>query len=61
MDTPTIPAGQLRRIAVDADADPRSVRAVLRGRRLRGMVDDRVRRALQDHGITPLPYWVEAE
>ena len=47
---------RLRALAVAAHADPRSVRAVLRGHRLRGSVDTRVRAALEAQGIeAPVP------
>lgn len=48
----------LRRLAVAADADPRSVIAEIRaskGQRqhVRGMAGQRVRRVLREHGILP--------
>jgi hypothetical protein len=42
-------------VAAAAVADPRSVQAVIGGRRLRGDVDRRVRHALESRGITPPP------
>lgn len=41
-----LPAHVLRRIAVAADADPRSVQRVFAGEHLRGSVDERIRRAI---------------
>ena len=48
----------LRRLAVEADADPRSVIAELRAARgerapVRGMAGHRVRRVLAEHGLIP--------
>lgn len=42
----TAPAHILRRIAVIADTDPRSVQRLLRGEMVRPMVRDRIERAL---------------
>lgn len=46
-------AALLRALAVEASADPRTVARVLRGERVRGMADERIRRALEVRGITP--------
>lgn len=43
----------LYRIAADADADPRSVAAALRGKEIRGRAGERIRAALRAHGIEP--------
>ncbi len=42
-----------RELAVRASADPRSIDKVLRGGRLRGMADDRVRAVLAEAGLLP--------
>jgi hypothetical protein len=53
----TLPAGQLREIAVAASADPRTVAEVLRGRPLTTMVRLRVARVLDAQGIPrPTPH-----
>jgi hypothetical protein len=44
-------AGEIRRLAANADADPRTVRRVLRGAAVRGMVDRRIREACRRAGI----------
>lgn len=49
----TLGTAEIRAIAVGADADPRTVRRVLSGERVRGMVDARIRRALAARGIVP--------
>jgi len=49
----TITAHELRQIAVESESDPRTVREVLGGRRVRGPVDGRIRRALLRAGIVP--------
>ena len=46
-----VDTAMIRRLAVEADADPRTVRRVLRGERVRGMVDRRVRRVLAAHDL----------
>jgi hypothetical protein len=43
----------LRRIAVDAICDPRTVRARLLGKQVRGLVGERIEAALRQHGIDP--------
>lgn len=49
-------ASIVREISVAASADPRSVRAVWKGGRLRTMADARVRRALAERGyLVPVP------
>lgn len=48
-----LPAHIVRMIAVESHCDPRTVERVLRGERARGMVDDRIRRALEAHGYAP--------
>lgn len=54
--THRIPASTLRELAVAASADPRTVRRVLLGERVRGMADDRIRRALVERGMpVPIP------
>jgi hypothetical protein len=44
-------AGQVRELAVAASADPRTVVRVLRGERVRGLADARIRRVLKKRGI----------
>lgn len=44
----TLPAHALRAVAVAAQADPATVRRVLRGERVRGMVAERIRVALAE-------------
>jgi translation initiation factor 2 alpha subunit (eIF-2alpha) len=46
-----VTAHDIRSFAVAAEADPRSVRKVLRGDRLRGPVDRRIRRVLAEAGV----------
>lgn len=41
------------RIASDVDADVRTVLKLLRGHRVRGVVAERIRRALAAHGAAP--------
>jgi hypothetical protein len=41
----------VRRVAVEAEADPRSVSRELRGERVRGLVGERIRRILREHGL----------
>lgn len=43
----------LRVLAVEASADPRSVARVLRGERVRGMADHRIRAVLATHHLLP--------
>jgi hypothetical protein len=50
---PTITPHLVRSIAVEASADPRTVRRVLEGERAKGMVDDRIRAVLAQRGIRP--------
>lgn len=45
---PTVP--EIRRIAAELQCDPRSVEAELSGRRVRGMVGERIRRYLSARG-----------
>jgi hypothetical protein len=53
---PRLDAATERAVAVDAEADPRTVRNITRGGKARGMVDGRVRRALAARGIVvPCP------
>lgn len=55
MSTPKrhIDAAVLRRLAVSADADPRTVMRVLRGDLVRGMVRERIARVLIEEGFLP--------
>ena len=46
-----VSAGLLRELSVAASVDPRSLRRVLRGERVRGMADVRIRRELARRGI----------
>ena len=46
-------AATLRRIAVEAEADPRTVRRRLRGLPVRGMVRRRIDLTLLRHGFQP--------
>lgn len=41
---------EVRAVAVEAEADPRTVRKVIAGRTVRGLVGDRIRRALDARG-----------
>lgn len=49
--TKKVPAHILRELAVEAQADPRTVERVIAGGRARGMVDDRIRAAIGKRGI----------
>ncbi len=49
-----IPAYQLRRLAVRAAVDPRTILAVAAGRRVRGLAGERARAALAAAGY-PVP------
>lgn len=51
---PWLRAAMVRRLAVAADADPRTVRRYLIGCPIRGMVAERIRRAVLRNGI-PVP------
>jgi hypothetical protein len=44
-------AAEIRRVAVEASADPRTVRKVLTGQEVRGMAEARVRQALAKLGL----------
>lgn len=46
---------EVRRVSVEAGADPRTVRRVLRGEGTQSMAADRVRTALRRMGIEPTP------
>jgi hypothetical protein len=48
LDTATI-----RRLAVEADVDPRSVERRLRGERVRGLAGHRIDRVLAAHDLAP--------
>lgn len=48
----SLPEAQVRRIAVEASADPRTVRRVLRGEGTDSMACDRVRLVLKRLGLT---------
>lgn len=48
---PLLTEAQVRKVAVEASADPRTVRRVLRGDATRSMACDRVRVVLQRMGI----------
>ena len=51
----------LRKLAVEADCDPRSVAKIVRGEKLNGTLMSRVLPVLQRHGIQfPLPDGVRA-
>ncbi len=51
---PCIPdTATIRRLAVEADVDPRSILAVLRRRKVRGMAGHRAREVLSRHGHLP--------
>ncbi len=41
----------VREIALEAEVDPRSVRKMLSGKRVRGVAGDRIRRALKRRGL----------
>ena len=47
----TLEASIARLIGVEAGVDPRTVLAVYRGRRVRGMAGQRARAALERHGL----------
>lgn len=44
-----------RRLAVEADCDPRTISQVMRGESVRGPVADRIRKVLAANGIEPPP------
>ena len=48
---PLIDAATLRRVAVEASCDPRTVLAVLRGESTKGMAYDRAKKALKGAGF----------
>lgn len=48
-----IDTATIRRLAVEAEADPRSVEARLRGKKVRGLAGHRIDRVLAAHGLTP--------
>jgi hypothetical protein len=54
MHAPPPDTAALRRYAVAADADPRTVRKVLEGQPVRGMVARRVQAVLVAAGLVPL-------
>jgi hypothetical protein len=47
------PISEIRRVAAELQCDPRSVEAELSGRRVRGMVGERIRRYLTTRGVLP--------
>lgn len=53
IDAKAIDTATVRRLAVEAEADPRSVEARLRGKRVRGMAGHRIDRVLAKHGLAP--------
>lgn len=46
-----IDTATLRRLAVEAEADPRTVARYLRGEPVRGLAKHRIRRVLGEHGL----------
>ncbi|GAB5548927.1 MAG: hypothetical protein SangKO_086870 [Sandaracinaceae bacterium] len=44
-----------RRLAVEADCDPRTISQIMRGESVRGPVADRIRKVLADNGIDAPP------
>lgn len=48
-------AGALRKLAVEASCDPRTVRRVLQGQPVRGLAGERARAVLMQHGLLPRP------
>lgn len=44
---------ETRRIAVELECDPRSVESEINGRRVRGVVGERIRRYLEQRGVSP--------
>lgn len=44
---------EIRRIAVELECDPRSVESEINGRRVRGVVGERIRRYLEQRGVAP--------
>ena len=55
MDTrsPHVGAAAVRRLAAEADVDPRTIRRRLRGEPVRGMAAERADRVLRARGIEP--------
>lgn len=47
----TIDESQARRLAVQADCDPRTIRKALRGEDVKGMAGERARKALREAGM----------
>lgn len=57
---PTIDLTTLRRLALDASVDPRTLSRVLRGERVRGLAYERAREALEKSGFqVPAPRGTE--
>lgn len=48
-----IDTATIRRLAVEAEADPRSVEARLHGKKVRGLAGHRIDRVLEAHGLPP--------
>lgn len=53
MHAPHITAALLRRLAVEASADPRTVRRRLQGQPVRGLAADRIDEVLARHDLAP--------
>lgn len=47
----TIDEANARRLAVQADCDPRTIRKALRGEEVRGMAGERAKKALREAGM----------
>jgi len=55
-----IDTATIRRWAVEADVDPRSIEKRLRGGNVRGMAGHRIDKVLADHGVEPGAWKSEA-
>lgn len=51
----TVPVRTIRKAALAADADPRTVTKLVSGQRVRGVVAERIEAALRQLGIEPPP------
>ena len=49
-----LPNHELRKVAVAAEADPRTVRKFIKGEPVQGLVGERIRRALNEAGWIPV-------
>jgi len=53
--TPPPTAAELRKLSVEFDADPRTIRKILKGQTVRGVTGERLHRELQARGYLPAP------